>query len=152
MIGNALKLIVLVTAVTAITAGCATFGTGQAGDAEKIVTLINRGDAEQLTNISVIPFIFEGEVLFKASDVGAVWRNLSVNGFRINYPKYEEAARVDAGTYRIFADTYEMETYFAKHVPAAATLAKVTSKGQVYWLLLGRLTGGSPELLGITGF
>ena len=152
MIGKMLKMISLVTTIVAVATGCATFGTGQAGDAGTIVSLINQGDVEQLTRIAVLPFVFEGEVLYKASDVEAVWRNLSINGFRIERPKFGDTVSIDVDTFQIFADTYEMEVFFGKYVPAGARLAAIASGGQEYWLLLGKASGGSPEFLGITGF
>ena len=150
------KILALAT-ITAIggvaVTGCATFGTGSArGSVGKVVSLINMGEAEPLTESSAVPFVFEGEVLLRPSDVKAVWRNLSINGFHLDKPEIMETVEIDETSYRVFADTFEMKTYFRKYVPTGSTLSKVESGGKEYFLLLGKVSEGYPEILGITGF
>jgi hypothetical protein len=121
------------------------------GRLEKAVSLINQGDAPALTESSAVPFVFDGEILLRASDVGAVWRNLSINGFRLDSEGVMGTSRVDDTTYQVFSEADEMRIFFSKYVPSGSVLGTVQSGGKTYYLLLGRMSGGYPQLLGIAG-
>lgn len=140
-----------VVVMVVVLAGCATLAGG-AGNVGKAVSLINQGDADMLTQNSAVPFIFEGELLLRRSDVASVWRNLSINGFRLSEDDLLQVGTVDDTTYRVFSDADEMRVSFAKYVPPGSTLGRVSSGGKEFHLLLGQVSGGYPQILGITGF
>jgi hypothetical protein len=144
-------LLALAMFAAAALTGCATLGGG-AGNVGKAVSLINQSDAELLTQNSAVPFIFEGEVLLRRSDVAAVWRNLSINGFRLSEEDVFDAGNIDDTTFRIFSDAEEMRVFFSKYVPFGSTLGRIKSGGKEYHVILGNVSGGYPQILGITGF
>ena len=131
--------------------GCATLGGGT-GKVEKAVSLINQGDADLTAQNSAVPFVFEGEILARVSDVNAVWRNLSINGFRLDPSGIADVGRTDDSSYLIFSERSEMRIFFEKYVPDGSTIAAVESNGRGYHLLIGKVSGGYPQILGITGF
>jgi len=147
-----LKALLLLVAVTAVSA-CATLTDAIAvRNVEKAVELINSKDAEALARNSGKPFIFEGEALFRAADIRAVWQNVTENGFTLENPVIVEARKADSGSYAVFSESEEMEIIFRKYVPGGATLAIIETGRGVYQLLLGRGVGGYPSIIGITGF
>lgn len=81
-----------------------------------------------------------------------MWRNLSINGFRLDPAEISEVGKVDDTSYLVFSDTSEMRIFFEKYVPKGSTIAAVESDGREYYLLIGKVSGGYPQILGITGF
>jgi hypothetical protein len=143
----------LVLAVVVGITGCATLGAGFAArDVEKAVGLINSQDGFELSRHSSAPFLFEGEMLLRDSDVDAVWHNLSENGFELENPIIVETSKSDETTYMVFSDTEEMEIFFRKYIPEGSTLGKIGTDNGTFYILLGRGVDGYPSILGITGF
>ncbi len=143
--------LILSTVITI--AGCATFGAGYAArNVQKAVELINSKNALELSRHSSTPFLFDGEMLLRHSDVEAVWRHLSENDFELKNPIIAETATTDDSTYKIFSESQEMEIFFRKYIPDNSTLAKIYTEDGEYHLLLGRAVDGYPAILGITGF
>ena len=133
--------------------GCATLGARMApGNVEKAIALINQGDADLLAQNSAVPFVFEGEVLLRSSDVAAIWRNLSINGFHLDERGVLEVGNTDDSSYHVFSGAQGMSIFFSKYIPSGSILARVESDGKEYYLLLGKVSGGYPQILGITGF
>ena len=146
------KTFLILAAVITI-AGCATLSAGFAArDVEKAVALINSQDASELNRHSSAPFLFDGEMLFRGSDVEAVWRHLSENGFELNNPIIAETTKSDDATYKVFSESQEMEIFFKKYIPAGSTLGRIDTDSGTFYLLLGRGVAGYPAILGITGF
>jgi hypothetical protein len=144
--------LLVLTALVCV-AGCATLSGGFAArEVEKAVELINTRDASEISRHSSAPFLFEGEMLLRGSDVEAVWRHLSENGFQLKNPVVVSTTESDDATFRVFSDTQEMEIFFRKYIPAGSTVGRVDTDTTTFHLLLGRGIDGYPAILGITGF
>lgn len=149
MKGNALFAIAAMVCIT----GCATLSAGFAArDVEKAVDLINSQNASELSRHSSTPFLFEGEMLLRNTDVEAVWSNLSGNGFELKNPIIIETSKSDETTYRVFSESEEMEIFFRKYIPEDSILGKIDTDEGTFHILLGRGVDGYPAILGITGF
>ena len=141
-----------VLAAVIVFTGCATLSAGIAArDVERAVGLINSRDAFELKRHSSVPFIFDGEMLLRGSDVEAVWHNLSENGFELKNPVIAETKKSDERTYKVFSDSQEMEIFFRKYIPAGSTLGRIDTDDGIFYLLLGRGVDGYTAILGITG-
>jgi len=149
MKGNALFVIAAMICIT----GCATLSAGFAArDVEKAVGLINSQNASELGRHSSTPFLFEGEMLLRSTDVAAVWINLSENGFELKNPVIAETSLADETTYRVFSESEEMEIFFSKYIPEDSILGRIDTDDGTFHILLGRGVDGYPAILGITGF
>jgi len=147
-----MKALLLCAAAVAIT-GCATLKAGLAvRNFEKAVELINSQDVEALTRHSGKPFIFDREILFRTSDIEAVWRHLSENNFSLNNPVITVSGESGDSLHKLFSDSDEMEIIFRKYIPSDAAVGAIATDNGVYMLLLGSGTEGYPSILGITGF
>ncbi len=143
----------LILAAAICVTGCATLSAGFAArDVEKAIELINTRNASELSRHSNTPFLFEGEMLLRGSDVEAVWHLLSENGFELKNPVIAETTVSDDATYKVFSESQEMEIFFRKYIPAGSTLGRIDTDDGTYHLLLGRGVDGYPAILGITGF
>lgn len=149
MKGRVLLAVVCIAAVS----GCATLRSGFAErEVEKAIELINSGDAGKLAGHSGKMFVFDGEILLRSSDIRAVWRHLSENGFSLTDPVVIETFRSDDSTYAIFSESDEMKIFFSEYVPTGSTVGQVETIEGTFYLLLGNGSGGYPAILGITGF
>ena len=143
----------LILAAAVFITGCATLSAGFAArDVEKAVGLINSQDAAELSRHSSTPFLFDGEMLLRGSDIDAVWLHLSENGFKLKNPVIAETIKSDDTTYKVFSESQEMEIFFRKYIPAGSTLGRIDTDGGTFHVLLGRGVDGYPAIIGITGF
>ena len=139
------KTFLILGAVITI-AGCATLGAGYAArDVEKAVELINTQNASELSRHSSAPFLFDGEMLLRRSDIEAVWLHLTENGFKLKNPVITETTKSDDATYKVFLESQEMEIFFRKYIPADSTLGRIDTDDGVFYLLLGRGVDGTPR-------
>ncbi len=146
------RIAILLVSVGIFMSGCATFGVGSLrSSVEKAISLINAGDVDALVTMSVLPFVFDREILMRAGDVKTLWGNLSENGFGIEGVRDIETSQVTADSYRLFSDAQEMVFFFHKYVEADAYIARIVSNSGNYILLLGKMNAGYPRILGISG-
>ena len=65
-----MRIIVLITAVTALLASCASFKAGvKESDPLVVCEHINKGDSDTLSEVSVLPFVFDTEILESDSQI-----------------------------------------------------------------------------------
>ena len=149
-----MRHIYLVAAVFVLfIASCATVDIGSSYEREqKAVSMVNEGSTALLVDNTAVPFVFEGEILLRRSDIEAVWENLAANGFSIQNPEIIRSKRVRADTYMTFAETEEMRMYFGKYIGPSTTVVEIRAANGEFRLLIGADVEGYPQLLGITGF
>ena len=130
---------------------CATFLPVDYGEASnRIVELINNGDAESLGAFSQVPFVLDDEIIVLKEDVMTFWRTIVDNGLRVQMHGDAEVQPIDENIQRYFQDTMDMRIYFKK-LPEGVVLVKFdTGRGDLL-LLLGELRMGAPGIPVIWG-
>ncbi len=116
---------------------CATLVVVNGKEVDKVVALVNAGDAEMLEKLTTQPFLLDGEIIALPGDAGILWRNLKAAGFTLRGAGVLRLIPVVEGTSRLFADTWEVSVFFKKYVPANGTIAEIRTDSGRYLLLLG---------------
>jgi hypothetical protein len=121
------------------------------GDARYIADLINSGKPQELTRMSAVPFLVDGEIVALPGDVAAFWQNAVKSGFRIPSPELASAEPLRADSYREFADSMEVKTFFKKYADRDARLLELESSSGQSVLLLVKDSWGARKLYGFKG-
>jgi hypothetical protein len=140
----------LVAAVCAALAGCATLGRFERS-AERIVGLVNSGQAAELAAMSRTPFLLDGELLLLDADVAELWKGIVAAGFRIEPGSSPTAGPLGAESYKRFASTMEVRTFFQKYVSDRGSLVELEAGRSRILLLLDRGRMGSAVIVGFKG-
>ena len=142
-----MRLFVLITAAAALLASCASFSVG-VRDTDPLTgcELINNGDSETLSTTSVLPFVFDGEILESDTQVRTLWSGLIQAGYKAEAPEVTEFREVSPADAALFSDSWEITTYFKNLLIEGDRLARVkTSSGTLLMVL--RPEKGSGSLL-----
>ena len=133
--------------------GCATIG-GPGIDVsavEKIVFEVNEGDIEKLVELSMIPFVFDREIIMRETDVVLLWAGLVNGGYTLRGGKVTGTEKLSPKSYTVFSESWEMKVFFEKYVPKQAYIAYVSVDGRKTAFLLGKAPDGVPQIYGIGG-
>ena len=95
--------------------------------------------------------MLDGGILLRQADVNAAWSNLKVAGFRIGAPKVVSIAKIDADSYKAFADTMDARVFFKKYLDKSSSLVALDSSDGRYYLILNREVKGYPRVQGFKG-
>ena len=141
-----------VIAAALVLSSCASLQRFQdEGDLDRVATLINAGRSEGLAAMSLTPFLLDQEIIVLPADVSTFWENVAKAGFRVEGAVLARAFSVAADSYREFADTMEVKSFFSQYVKEGARILELeTSAGQRV-LLLGRSEWFAWKLLGFKG-
>lgn len=118
---------------------------------EKLVALINRGGVGAVKGLSMAPFILDGEILLRQSDVDSAWSNLKAAGFGIGAAKIASIARIAGDSYSLFAPTMDVRVFFKKYLDKDSVLVALDAPEGRYYLILNREVSGYPRLQGFKG-
>jgi hypothetical protein len=118
-------------------------------DVLKLIELINRGESETLTKLSLVPFLLDGEILMLKGDAGRLWENLKNSGFRLNGAAVAAIEPVSDTSFSTFSDSMEVEVYFKKYVPESAKIAHVEAEGVSCTMILNGKDEGFPMIMGL---
>ncbi len=118
-------------------------------DVLTVVSLINKGEAENLSRLSQTPFLFDREILMLEKDTKTVWKNLTDAGFSLKQPAVVKIEPVSEESYKSFSDGMEIEVYFEKYVPETAKIAHVETEGGPCLFILNDKQDGYPMILGM---
>ena len=140
-----MRIIVLITAVTALLASCASFGGGvKEVDPLVVCEHINSGNSEALSVTTVLPFVFDGEILESDTQIRTLWTGLTEAGYKADNPvlsEFREASPADAA---LFSDSWEIKTYFKNLILDGDMMARVkTSSGSLIMVLRPEKGSGS---------
>lgn len=125
-----------------VTVGCATVGTGIVDPlVHQAVQLIASGSPDDLLQHSAVPFIVDGEILYRAQDVLFFWTSLRAADFDLQNYGTRAVGPVDLSGIRIFSDSFEMKVFFQKQVPEGTKLATIQADGKSITLLLDNRKG-----------
>lgn len=121
------------------------------GRVGQIAGLINAGNAEKLAAMSAVPFLLDQEIVPLRQDIDAFWREVAKAGFTIDGPALEKGTPVTAESFRTFADTMEVKTFFTRYLPKGARVLELTTGSGRRIILLVRDTLFSRTLYGFKG-
>lgn len=121
------------------------------GDVLRLVRLINEGKVNQVEGLAPSPFVLDAETLYLESDVTTMWNNLREASFVMSEARFVETEPVGEGSWKVFADTYDMKNYFARYTGKDSSIVTLDTAEGRYFLLLERKIHGYPRIRGLKG-
>jgi hypothetical protein len=138
--------------VSVALASCASIQRSQdQGTVRQVANLINSGDSARLASLSASPFLLDGEIVPLAADVASFWQGIAKAGFRVEGAALDKAALVGAESYRDFADTMEVKSFFSRYVKDGTRILELTTSAGTRIRLLTRSQWFSWKILGFKG-
>ena len=132
-----MRIIVLIAAVAVLLASCASFSVGVKEDDPLVVCeLINEKDVETLSEASVLPFVFDSEILESDTQVRTLWNGLAEAGYKAAKAEVKEFRSATAADASIFSDSWEIKTYFKNLLIEDDMLARVKTKSGTVFMVL----------------
>jgi hypothetical protein len=119
-----------------------------ASEALSITGKVNRGDGDKLIGSSSRPFLFESEILPSEAMLNNLWQGLIDGGVYFDNPQVREVRVVDGESFRVFAETWEVETWFKNYVTDPAYLVFLDTEEQQLVILLDRDKKNKTPILG----
>jgi hypothetical protein len=144
------KIPILLAGVLLLLGACVTFKVDE-DQVAKIIKLINSGDTDKLARVTRVPFLLDGEIIALQDDAGLLWKNLAQAGFTLQNAALADLIPVKEDTYKLFADTWEVEVFFKKYVPPKSMVAQIKADNGDFLLLLDGEKKGYAQILGIKG-
>lgn len=138
-------------ALTLITAfSCATAPPVQTEEDVRAVTaLAAAGENEILTQQSYVPFLFDGEILGRGQDVAEMWRLVVRAGLFDGGVIVRSLADAGPETYKLFADSKQVEFFFSKYLSEYAQTAVLETPAATVTLLLDGKSEGYSRIAGM---
>jgi hypothetical protein len=133
-----------------VLASCVTFEVDE-DEVTKIIKLINTGDTKKLAKITQTPFLLDAEIIALQDDAALYWKNLAQAKFGLVNAQLVDIIPVEAETYKLFAESWEVEVFFTKYVPPHSMVAKIKADNGNFLLLLDGEKKGYAQILGIKG-
>jgi hypothetical protein len=99
------------------------------GAVRQVADLINAGQSKKLAAMSVTPFLVDGEIVPLLGDVSSFWDGIVKTGFRVDAPRLDSGIPALETSYKDFADTMEVKSFFARYVKGARIQEMTTSTG-----------------------
>jgi hypothetical protein len=132
--------------------GCATLTVKENEEnVYTVITLINKGDSEQLINMSRIPFIYDGEIILLQKDIQLLWDTLSETGFSLHDPEVVSIDKVDDESYAAFTSSAEGKFFFKRHLPEKAVIATVSTQEGTFYFITGNKAREDITIFGMKG-
>jgi hypothetical protein len=140
-----MRIIVLITAVTALLASCASFKAGvKESDPLVVCEHINKGDSDTLSEVSVLPFVFDTEILESDSQIRSLWSGIIEAGYKAKDPRVKEFRAATPADASLFSDSWEIRTYFKNLILEDDMLARIkTDTGSIILILRPEKGSGS---------
>ena len=109
------------------------------GNVQTVAALINEGQADKLAAMSAVPFLVDGEIVTLKPDVASFCTGIVKAGFKVEGATLVQAAPLAAESYRQFADTREVKTFFAQYVKKDARVLELgtSQSGKKILLIFG---------------
>ena len=117
----------------------------------QVADLINSGDSVQLASHSESPFLLDGEIVPLPADVASFWQGIAKAGYRVEGAALDRGAPVGADSYKDFADTMEVKSFFSRYVKDGARVLELTTSAGTHIRLLTRSRWFSWKILGFKG-
>jgi hypothetical protein len=146
---------VLVAALCAaflVLASCATLQkSADSGVVRTVTSLINKGDDTGLAAMSAVPFLVDGDIVTIPGDIAAFWAAAVKAGFKVDGAALDAGTAVTADSYKQFASTMEVKTFFTRYVPSGSRVLDLTSGAGAHLRLIVHSTLFSTRLYGMKG-
>jgi hypothetical protein len=144
------KTLLLLLCITVLS--CATLQQKRfAGSVEDVIEYINAGQASELSNISQTPFLLDAEIILLKEDVMEFWGQIVKVGFQIQEYQSIASVPITSTTYKDFADTMEVQSFFEKYISKRAYLVTVKTDHFSVYFITDRVAFGEIKILGMKG-
>ena len=138
--------------LSVVLASCASIQRSQdQGTVRQVANLINSGDSSRLASLSASPFLLDGEIVPLPADVASFWQGIAKAGFRVEGAALDKGAPVGAESYRDFADTMEVKSFFGRYVKDGTRVLELTTNAGTRIRLLTTSQWFSWKILGFKG-
>ncbi|MBF9017310.1 MULTISPECIES: hypothetical protein [unclassified Oceanispirochaeta] len=139
---KSIKFIALLLLVALMTS-CAGLGSGvKDDDVLAVIEMMNAGQTEALVESSVLPFVFDGEILESETQINLLWSGLNKAGYVLDNPLILQQRPVMAEDASIFSETWEIKTYFKNLLTENDTYVEVQgAAGKLHMVLRPSKTG-----------
>lgn len=142
--------LILATLIVCLFASCATLGDGKRTGLQ-VADYINKGQADQLTKLSSTPFIIDRDIVNLPADTATFWKALAATGFKLDAKTVSRILPRDSNGIKVFGDSMEIRTFFAKYVDPKAVLVELTATDGRKLLLILKDMGVKSMLYGLKG-
>jgi hypothetical protein len=130
------KPLLLVT-VLAFLASCAGFRPGIADDdALDIIESLNSSQADVLVDASLLPFVFDSEILDSDSQLRRLWNGLIDAGYLLDAPMVVTRRPVLPSDALVFSENWEIQTYFNNLLTSEDSFVEIQAAGQRVYMVL----------------
>lgn len=130
---------------------CASIGPAEDNDAVEIISLINSGNAAELTKLSADTFLLDDEILHGSTLTGSFWNGLADAGFNLDNPVVIESRPPDAGDKPLFGEDTEVDTFFSRYLQPQSMLFRIDSDDSEIVLILGPSQKGKSSIIAFGG-
>lgn len=139
---KSIKFIALVL-LAALMASCAGLSSGvKEDDVFTVIEMMNAGQSDTLVEHSVLPFVFDGEILESETQISMMWTGLKNAGYALDNPVILQQRPVTAEDAALFSDKWEIETYFKNLLSETDFFVEAEgASGSLYLVLRGSKEG-----------
>ena len=121
------------------------------GSVEDVLVYINSGRAEELIAVSQTPFLLDTEIILLKEDIREFWSQILKVGFKIPDYRSISSTPIAGTTYKAFADTMEVQSFFQKYVSDRAHIVTVDAGSFSVHFITDRVGIGDIKILGMKG-
>jgi hypothetical protein len=147
-----IALAVIAAALLALSSCASLQRSWDQGNVEMVARLIDEGQPKKLAAMSSTPFLVDGEIVALKDDVASFWNGIVRAGFRVEGATLGQGWPLTAESYKQFADTMEVRTFFAQYVKKDARILEMrTSTSGDRILLIFRDRWFSKTIYGFKG-
>lgn len=143
------KFIPLLIAIVLV--GCVSLQQQYYNAADDVVDLINDGKAEELSEMTQTPFLLDGEIVILDNDIKGFWQNIIKAGFRVQNPSIIDPYPVNENTFKEFANTMEVESYFKKYISKKGHVVVVETDKFKLLLVMDKAKKNKTKIIGFKG-
>ncbi len=122
---------------------------GSGRSAELVVDALNRGETQLPESLSVVPFVFDGEIIVSRTSVSRIWNGFVDVGFTVTNPVITSISPIILEDYNLFRNSWEMETFFKNKIPKYAYKISVDGISGELLLLFYRQKNSDYSLFGM---
>lgn len=136
--------------VVLLLAGCSTILTESqaASRAVRVTSQVNSGQVDTLMGSSSRPFLFEAEILPTESMLNDLWQGLVDGGVIFDNTSVREVRVVDGESYKVFAQTWEVETWFKNYLSDPAYMVFLDTTDQQLVIIVDQSKKNKTPILG----
>lgn len=132
-------------------ASCSTLPASQNPNrVRNLIQVLNTEPVESLMKHSNRPFLLDGEIILRESDLEAVWQNLRAAQFSFSDAEIVSIQPVGSESYLLFGNSKDAQFFFKKYVPKDGAIAEVATNHGTFYIITGGRTWFTPKIIGFT--